>query len=99
MIEMNYLNRDQIVQEILKELDRAVQKYPLWPSNAMHAIGPFNEEVGELNQALFQRVYEPWKNNDHEQVKKEATQAAAMAIRFLMSVDIYDYIQSSQHSQ
>jgi len=96
---MDYNKRDQVVQEILEELDRAVQKYPLWPTDAMHAIGPFNEEAGEFNQALLQKVYEPWKNNDYDQVKKEAIQAAAMAIRFLMSVDIYDYSQSLQHSQ
>jgi len=96
---MNYVKRDQVVQDVLTELEKAVQKYPSWPTDAMHAIGPFNEEAGELNQALLQRVYEPWKNADCDQVRKEAIQAAAMAIRFLMSVEVYSYNQSVQHSQ
>lgn len=96
---MNYYKRDQVVQDVLEELERAVQKYPLWPTDAMHAIGPFNEEAGELNQALLQKIYEPWKNTDYDQVRKEATQAAAMAIRFLMSLDQYYYSQSAQHAQ
>lgn len=99
MIDMDYVKRNQIVQDVLEELERAVQKYPGWPTNAMHAIGPFNEEAGELNQALLQRVYEPWKNVDYDQVRKEAIQTAAMAIRFLMSIDMYDYTQSIQHYQ
>jgi hypothetical protein len=57
-----------------------------------------NEEVGELNKEILQLTYEPHKSGKSE-VREEAIQAAAMCIRFLMSLDQYDYTPSEQHKQ
>lgn len=83
---------------ILKELDAATTKFPTWPTDPLHAIAVVNEEVGELNKAVLQCVYEPYKSS-YAEVKEEAIQAAAMAIRFVMSLDRYEYQQRPQHTQ
>jgi hypothetical protein len=54
--------------------------------------------LGELTQAALQCAYEPHKAT-REDVRKEAVQVAAMAIRFLMSLDEYAMTRSVQHSQ
>lgn len=80
------------------ELKRATEKFPTWPNDPLHAIGMVNEEVGELNKAILQAVYEPSKNqNGRKDVAKEAVQAAAMLMRFIGSLYFYDYAPSIQH--
>jgi hypothetical protein len=87
-----------IVLEVLDELRRAIAKFPTWPTDPLHAIGVLNEEVGELNKAVLQQVYEPHKNKPGE-VSIEARQAAAMTLRFLASLENYDWRRGHQHQQ
>lgn len=84
--------------EVLDEVKRAMEKFPLWPTDPLHALTVLGEEYGELNKAVLQQMYEPHKNLD-DAVRKEAVQVAAMALRFLASIDIYRYEKSEQHRQ
>lgn len=87
-----------LVSEVMAELEKAIRKFPTWPADPLHAVGVLNEEVGELNKAVLQQVYEPHKNAADD-VRKEARQAAAMALRFLVSIDSYDWTPGTQHEQ
>jgi len=87
-----------IIDEVLNEVGRATKKFPTWPTDPLHAFAVLGEEVGELQKAILQSVYEPMKSNPND-VREEAIQTAAMAIRFLMSLDQYDYTPSEQHKQ
>ncbi len=83
---------------VLHELNRACRKFPTWPTDPLHAMGVVNEEVGELSKAVLQAVYEPEKNPEGA-VEKEALQAAAMLLRFLASLDQYEFTGAPQHTQ
>jgi hypothetical protein len=87
-----------VVREVMDELEKAIRKFPTWPTDPLHAVGVFNEEAGELSKAVLQQVYEPHKNKPDD-VRKEAQQAAAMALRFLVSLDSYDWTPGVQHDQ
>lgn len=80
------------------ELARAVRKFPTWPTDPLHAVAVLGEEFGELTKAVLQSVYEPHKVTPGE-VRTEAVQTAAMALRFLQSLDVYTYERSEQHAQ
>lgn len=87
-----------IFAEIAAEVNRATAKFPTWPTDALHAVGVVGEEMGELQKEVMQLTYEPHKSTP-ESVRKEAVQLAAMSIRFLMSLDRYEYRAQPQHSQ
>ncbi len=80
------------------ELSRALVKFPTWPTDPMHALAVLQEEVGELTKEVVQLTYEPHKSN-LEAVRKEAAQTAAMALRFLASIDDYEFTPGAQHAQ
>lgn len=86
------------VELAIAEVTNAVTKFPTWPTDLLHAVAVLNEEVGELNKACLQAVYEPHKSNMTD-VREEAIQAAAMALRFIASLDRYELITADQHSQ
>lgn len=88
----------QIFKEIEEELNKAVEKFPLWPTDPLHAVAILGEEFGELTKDTLQLVYEPEKTN-LDNLKKEALQTAAMAIRFLKSIDVYQFDKANQHEQ
>ncbi len=88
----------QIVDEVLKEVYQATKKFPTWPTDPLHAVAVLGEEFGELDKAVLQAIYEPHKSGP-AQVREEALQTAAMAIRFLMSLESYKYSACNQHSQ
>lgn len=92
---MDIAARDAIVKQILDEVDRATQLFPKWSVDVMHAVCPLNEEVGELNRAINQVVYEPWKASTTD-VREEAIQTGAMVIRFLLHMDEYTYKRSEE---
>lgn len=96
--EWNTRGGNDAIAQALAEIDRAVSKFPTWPTDALHALAVLGEEYGELTKAVLQGVYEPHKNKPGD-VRKEAIQTAAMALRFLASVGVYSTDPCPQHSQ
>jgi NTP pyrophosphatase (non-canonical NTP hydrolase) len=87
-----------ILDEVTEEMFRAKDKFPLWPSDPLHAIAVIGEEFGELTQATLQCTYEPNKS-DVDDVQDEAIQCMAMLLRFMLSIDEYEFEKSEQHKQ
>jgi hypothetical protein len=87
-----------IIQDVMAEVARATVKFPTWPTDALHAFAVVGEEFGELQKEVLQLTYEPHKSSTAD-VRKEAIQMTAMAIRFLMSLDTYRYLPGPQHAQ
>ena len=85
-------------QLILDEVGRATCKFPTWPTDPLHAVAVLGEEFGELTKAVLQTTYEPHKVKEGE-LRTEAIQTAAMAMRFLASLGRYEFAQSAQHQQ
>lgn len=97
-------NQAEIIDEVIAELNRARTKFPTWPDDPIHAAAVVAEESGELVQAALQACYEQKKDGALFQaqlanVKQEAIQTAAMAIRFLVSMDQYMFEAGRQHKQ
>ena len=82
----------------LAEVERATRKFPTWPTDPLHALAVLGEEFGELTKAVLQTVYEPHKVEPGE-LRNEAIQTAAMALRFIASLDAYSFDRSEQHEQ
>jgi len=87
-----------VVAEILSEVERAMLKFPTWPTDPLHALAVLGEEFGELTKDVLQLTYEPHKTC-RENVRIEAIQTAAMALRFAASLDAYEYVRGIQHAQ
>lgn len=85
-------------EEVAAEIRRAVAKYPCWPTDPLHALAVLGEEFGELTRAMLQLSYEPHKTTP-EQVRTEAVQTAAMAMRLVSSLNRYRYRRGEQHVQ
>ena len=64
----------------------------------LHALAVLGEEYGELTKAMLQLTYEPHKTTVDE-VRMEAVQTAAMALRLALSLDRYEYRRGYQHVQ
>lgn len=88
-----------INQEVIDEVLRAKTKFPEWPTDPFHALGILGEELGELNKDIVQHMYEPNKGVTRAMIRAEAIQTAAMALRFVQSLDHYDYSPGPQHLQ
>lgn len=89
---------DIAISLVRDEVGRAQRKFPTWPTDPIHALGVVAEEFGELSKAVVQQTYEPHKNRPDE-LRKEAIQCAAMALRFVMSLDAYEVKPCDQHGQ
>ena len=90
---------EQIMQAVgVLQKERATTKFPTWPTDPLHALAVLGEEFGELTKGMLQLTYEPHKISA-EEVRTEANQTAAMAIRLAISLDLYEYKPSQQHSQ
>lgn len=89
---------NKILDEVAGELDRATRKFPTWPTDPLHALAVVGEEFGELTQATLEYIYEPHKS-DMSDVRKEAIQSMTMMLRFLMSLDDYEFSRCKQHEQ
>lgn len=89
---------DPVVGPVLAEVKRATERFPTWPTDPLHAVAVLGEEFGELTKAALQTVYEPHKVQPGE-LRTEAIQTAAMALRFLASLDAYEFSRSAQHQQ
>lgn len=88
----------RIIDEIVDEVSRATSKFPTWPTDPLHALAVLGEEYGELTKAMLQMTYEPHKTSLDE-VRTEAIQTAAMALRLAMSLNHYQYAECAQHVQ
>jgi NTP pyrophosphatase (non-canonical NTP hydrolase) len=78
------------------ELAAAKAKFPTWPADPFHALAILGEEFGELTKAVTEATYEPWKS-DLADVRREAIQTAAMAIRFLEGMGGYTFKPDASH--
>ena len=87
-----------VIAQITDEVTRATVKFPTWPTDPLHALAVLGEEFGELTKAMLQLTYEPHKTTP-EEVRTEAIQTAAMALRLAMSLETYLYAPCHQHSQ
>lgn len=91
---------EELMNDLIHELVNATQKHPTWPTDPLHALAVLGEEYGELNKAILEWIYEPNKEGvSQDEIRKEAIQTAAMAIRFLISLDTYKYDRCPQHEQ
>lgn len=88
----------QAARDVLAEVERATRKFPTWPTDPLHALAVLGEEFGELTKDMLQLTYEPHKTST-ENVRTEAMQTAAMALRLYMSLERYEYKACEQHSQ
>jgi NTP pyrophosphatase (non-canonical NTP hydrolase) len=86
----NWLNANPgikaVVGAICEEYVRAVEAWPNFPLEVVHAAAIVGEEAGELLQAANNVR---WKDDDianRENLLEEATQVGAMAVRFLINV-------------
>ena len=75
-----------IMDEFFAELERACLKFPEWPEDPIHAAGILNEEAGETMRAALDFYY---LGGGVEKIKKEASQAGAMAMRLLLNIEKY----------
>lgn len=78
------------------ELAAAKAKFPTWPVDPFHALAILGEEFGELTKAVVETTYEPGKS-DLADVRKEAIQTAAMALRFVENLDAYRFAPDPAH--
>jgi hypothetical protein len=89
-------NLYSVIDEVELEIYKSMMKFPLWPTDPIHAFAVVVEECGECQKEILQLVYEPHKSSKDD-MRKEALHTAAMSIRFLMSIDSYEYKAGSQH--
>jgi NTP pyrophosphatase (non-canonical NTP hydrolase) len=81
------MTKEQAVEMILAELERAEKIHPVWPTDIIHAGAVVAEEAGELLQACNNYESNPHKPNVHFiNMEEEAIQTGAMAIRFLINL-------------
>lgn len=88
-----------VIDQITAEVRKATLKFPTWPTDPLHALAVLGEEFGELTKAMLQHTYEPHKGVTAEDIREEAIQTAAMALRLAMSLDKYEYRPGHQHEQ
>ena len=92
------LSGSAILSEIAAEVERATRKFPRWPTDPIHAAAVIAEECGELQKATLEAVYEPHKGS-RPNIRTEAVQTAAMCLRFIASMDEYEWFHAKQHPQ
>lgn len=85
-----------INEEVRREMQRAIRKFPTWPTDPLHALGVVTEEHGEVAKAVLQHIYE---GGSRSEIAKESIQLAAMSLRFAASLEAYQYLPSIQHVQ
>lgn len=86
-------------EKIVNSLDKAMAKHPKWPNNPNEATAVILEELGELVKEILQYTHEPEKGSSLESIEKEALQLSAMTLRFLISLNRYEYDFGPQHRQ
>ncbi len=92
------MTRKEALDLINAELDRACTKFPRWQTDGIQAAAVVGEEAGELDKEANQMTFEPHKSS-LASVEAEAAQVGAMAVRFLMSMDKYEWTPRGWHEQ
>lgn len=95
-MELQQVGRERVLAAIFNELRSAEAKFPGFPVDALHAMAVLQEEVGELQKAILQRVYDGPEKSTEQHVHDEAVQVAAMALRFLFSMPQLQYVPCEQ---
>jgi hypothetical protein len=87
-------------KEVSQELRAAIEKFPQWPDDMLHALAIVGEEFGELTKDVLQFHYEPHKGKTEATIRAEAVQTLCMLHRFLNSLDTGRYTTPSitQHT-
>ena len=90
----------KILDDIFREVQRAKQQHPKWPTDVIHAAGAITEEAGEVQKAANESVYEPHRGS-RETLREDALHTAAVCFRFIESLDAkkYEFFHSYQHGQ
>jgi Zn-finger protein len=90
-VEQEQVYRDiaasgSVLDAVAEEVERAAQMYPWWPVNIVEQAAIAAEESGEVVKSV-NNYY--WKHGDDsvEDIRKEAVQAAAMWVRFIVNLD------------
>lgn len=83
----------RVWNDVVQEIRSAESKFPLWPNDPLHAAAIVAEEVGELQKAVLQALYE---DGEKDEVRVEAIQVAAMAFRFLLAWGQYSFSKGYQ---
>lgn len=78
---------DSVFDMIHNELEFALQKFPQFPSDPIHAMAVVNEEAGEATKDALQWTYEPHKQKNKDTLRIELVQTAAMCIRMLCGLE------------
>ena len=58
------MNRLEITNLIFNELEKAIEKHPVWPKDIIHCASFMIEEAGEALKAVNEYVYENGSLND-----------------------------------
>jgi len=78
------LKTQTAINQIMIELSRAETKFPLWPSDPVHAAAIMAEEAGE---ALRAANNVRWHNGSMAELRKKLIQTGAMVLRCLKNLD------------
>ena len=78
-----------IIEDIRDELIEAMEKFPDFPCDPIHAVSIMSEESGEAIQAAIQWMYE---KGNRRKTREELIQTAAMCIRAISGIDTGDII-------
>lgn len=70
---------------ILAELERAETLHPDWPRDPVHQAAIVAEEAGEFVQASLNHHYD---NGTQNRMVTEAVHTAAVALRFLINMEL-----------
>jgi hypothetical protein len=81
------MTRQEIINLIISEIERAETKHPDWPMDKVYAATIVAEESGELTRACLQ--YEA-ENGSLNEIKKEAIQTACTCIRLIENLPILE---------
>ena len=79
-------NRKEVIQVVMRELERVEIQHPIWPNDPIHVVGIIEEEVGEAMREAINLIYFR-ESADRDRLQKELVQTAAMAIRALINID------------
>ena len=76
-----------IEADVSDELELALQKFPSFPCDPLHAVSVMAEKSGESIKAALQYVYEGGNISD---LRKELIQTIAMCMRMILGLDSGD---------